>query len=542
MAAVALHFDLPPLQDRVAVIVRPAEIAAWLERLPMLNTAETSRALLERLAQLNRQPVEDDVRLKLIELLREPIHGMCLSLIAAYENLPLPLAGPAKVAADRVQELYGELANGYKRLAMTVSQRVHTTPAQRDVAALCMQRAIHCLARLLGAHYGRYLTPPAGTWHDLHGLYGYAEAEGIADAPVPDPLNPRGTASSVSHVYKQALLLGFADPYHLPPRMIEKVYRYLDAMAPLAQVTRAVPALRADCQFVMDLATDHAGVSDAETHAVTAEARYRFLNTVALAHAMHRQFTALQSGTAPELHGLASDFFAPNGADMLTRLLVAWGVHPKRRFPRMARNQLPVMVYVGLEAICRLANHDLPFERSSNIVGPMPRPPDRPVDSIEAADPANRAASGASWELLDESAGGFSLGRTSAPAQPVHVGDMIGARREGRSGNFDVATVRWVMHTPDGALRIGVQRLAPSAATVGIAPADAPESEFHVVLRLPAIAALQQPETLITPRGVFRPDRALVLDDGSRTHRIVATRLVNITGAFEHFQFRFGGT
>lgn len=537
MTAVALRFDLPPLQGQAAS-VRAPEIAKWIAGLPLVNTGESGRMLLERLAHLNGTAIEDGDRLQILECFREPVHGIALALIASYEQQPLPLSGPAAMAADRVQGLYTEMALGYERLAAAASQRANQTQAQRNHAALSVQRAVYYLCRALTVRYGLRHPAPAGIWRNLHDLYHYAETEGIADAPVADPLNSCVASSSVAHAYKQALLVNFADPYQLPARMIEKVHRYLDAMAPLAELSRAVPAMRPDCQFVLNLATDRAGIANAESVAVTTEARYRFMTTVALACAMHDQLTALRSGAAPPMHGLEAGFFAAQGADMLMRLLVAWGVHPKRRFARIARDRLPAMVHIGLEAICRVVNAGAPFERSSTLVGPLPRPPERPRgDDATAIDAPSAGERDVPWELLDESAGGFCLGRTHVAREPMHIGDLIcacGARK-----TADIGMIRWVMIEPGGAVRIGVQRLAPSAQAVGLYPPGGSDAGFHVVLRLPPIAALKQPDTLITSRGIFRPDRPLVLDDGARTHQIVATRLVNVTGSIEQFEYRF---
>jgi hypothetical protein len=540
MTAVALRFDLPPLQGQAAS-VRAPEIAKWITGLPLVNTGETGRMLIERLAHLNRTAIEDGDRLQILECFREPVHGIALALIASYEQQPLPVSGPAGVAANRVQGLYTEMALGYKRLAAAASQRANQTQAQRNHAALSAQRAVYYLCRAVTVRYGLHNPAPAGMWRNLHDLYHYAETEGIADAPVADALNPCVNASSVAHVYKQALLVSLADPYQLPARMIEKVHRYLDAMAPLAELARAVPAMRPDCQFVLNLATDRAGITNAEGAAVTTEARYRFMTTVALACAMHDQLTALRSGAAPPMHGLEAGFFAAQGADMLQRLLVAWGVHPKRRFARTAREHLPAEVHIGLEAICRAANAGAPFERSSTLVGPLPRTPERPRGGdATAVDAPWGGARDAPWELLDESAGGFCLGRAQAPPEPMRTGDLICAC--GSRKTADIGMIRWVMIEPGGAVRLGVQRLAPSARTVGLYPPDDPDAGFHVVLRLPPIAALKQPDTLITPRGIFRPDRPLVLDDGACTHQIVATRLANVTGSIEQFEYRFLAT
>lgn len=536
MAGVTLRFDLPSLSGQAGAPLAP-EIDKWIGSLPLLNTAESSRMLLDRLTRINRQALEEGDRLRVLERFREPVHGVCLALIASCELQTLPLRGSARDSAQRMQSLCSELAMGYQRLAADASSRVPGSDSQRAALALYLQRALHTMGRMLAGWFSRYSAPPPGTWRAIHELYRCAEASNIADATVPDPLNPCITAPRVIHAYFQALLLDLAGPYQMPRRMVEKVYRYLDAMAPLAQMTQAIPALRPDCQFVLNLSADRAGVSNVDSAAVTTEARYRFLNTAGLAAAMYAQYQALQKKQAPALHGLAPDFFGANGAEMLKRLLVAWGVHPRRRLPRLPRPHTATEVHIGLDTICQLVNRGLPFERSSNLVGPMPKPPDRLVQH-EAQNTSSISESGSMWEMENEGAGGLGLTCHTPPATPINVGELIAVRRGNSPHSLDVAMVSWVMYGAQDEMHLGAKRLSAAAATVGITQSENPDSSFHVALRLPALPALKQAESLITPHGYYQPGRELILDDGMRTHRITATKLTNLTGSFEQFEFK----
>jgi hypothetical protein len=222
---------------------------------------------------------------------------------------------------------------------------------------------------------------------------------------------------------------------------------------------------------------------------------------------------------------------------MLKRLLVAWGVHPRRRLPRVPRPHTATEAHIGLDIICQLVNRGLPFERSSNVVGPMPKPPDLPVQT-EAQSTSSMSECANLWEMENEGAGGLGLSCRTPPATPINVGEVIAVRRGNRPQSVDIAMVSWIMYGTEDDMHLGVQRLSASAATVGIIQSEHPDSSFHVAVRLPALPALKQAESLITPHGYFQPGRELILDDGMRTHRITATKLVNLTGSFEHFEFR----
>jgi hypothetical protein len=102
-----------------------------------------------------------------------------------------------------------------------------------------------------------------------------------------------------------------------------------------------------------------------------------------------------------------------------------------------------------------------------------------------------------------------------------------------------VGVIRWVRSTGVSNIEIGIQHLAPSADPVVIKTvnADGKESDFLPALLLPEIKPLKQPQTLVTHRGVFRPDTGVFMDNGCRLYHIAPTRLVEASHSFEQFSF-----
>ena len=95
----------------------------------------------------------------------------------------------------------------------------------------------------------------------------------------------------------------------------------------------------------------------------------------------------------------------------------------------------------------------------------------------------------------------------------------------------------WSRPRRELAVEIGVQRLSPSAAAVAILPQEESGDRYNLALALPEVHAMKQPATLITPRGFFKSGRILYLDNSYRTRPIKATKLVELSGAFERFQY-----
>ncbi len=536
-----LKFALPPLSGPVAANIDPAEIERRIADLPVLNAAESSHQLFSTLSQLNRQPLDDKVRLQLLELYRRPVHFVCAEQQKRYLGLPIPLPRDSRMVAERVHQFQTEMAYGYKRLVIGFREAGGREPETVSAAALATQRSIRYLTLVLARSYELYAPVPEGTWREIHQLYRYAETEGFTEVAVADELNAAVAHSSVGHAYKQALLLGFSDPYHLPAQLLPKIDRYLDAYAPLAQITPVTVALNPECQFLVDLENDRAGVANTDSLQVTAESRYRLLSTLGLARAMHQQLSGLRNGQQPPPDTLGKDFYANRGEDMLARLITSWGVNPRRYFPRTPKDGTEAEVVRGIDDINFCVNGGQTFTLSTAEVGPQPVRREISGQNPESGIPADRRTiSIEPWNLLEESAGGFSLMSTNTNIRHIHVGDLIAVRMAGhQTAGWGIAVVRWVQSPGSDQVEIGVQRLAPTAKPGAVAVNGASGNSFAIALRLPELRLLRQPETLITPCGSFKPRGILILDDGYRTYQIRPVRLVNLTGSFEQFEFAF---
>jgi hypothetical protein len=538
-----LILNVPPLTKRVLseIELRPARVEKQIAELPVLNVVETSRKLFSMINVNNRIEIEDGVRFELLELYRKPVHDLAVELQKQYLGQPLPLTDRQKVAAEQNRQFQIEMAFGYKRIVLngasaTPGERAAPSPAQ---TATAIERAIHHLAEAIAISYEIYSPYPIGAWQEIHSLYHYAETLKLVDAPVVDGLNKTVAVMSIAHAYKRALLLDLADPYHLPARLTAKVQHYLDRWANMSLILPASQTFDPTCQFLIDQNADHAGIAYTLETALDSPDHYRLLNTVELARNIHAQLTILMGGEKPATDGLDVNFFSEDTADLLRRLINVWGLHPKRGFRRTRGTQDKLDVAIGINPINYWLNNGSRFVVSSTFVGPIPLRTlvgaERKSAQVEQPD-----MEFATWDVLDESAGGFSLARQGLIRMRVRVGDLLSLRVPGAVNPWSLAAVRWVRSASPSEIEIGVQRMAPSAEPVVIklVAEDGKESDFLPAIRLPETRALNQPPSLITHCGVFRPQREIFLDDGLRLYRIVATQAVEITSAFERFQYQ----
>jgi len=546
MSAMHLRLSLPPRSDGEStdIVTRPADLERWIARLPILNPAETTQHLSRQLMGLNRAVLEDKVRLRLLEALRAPVHAVCLELQKAYIGLPQPLPDKPRMIASQVRLLLTEMAYGYKLIAFNSTAVPKIEQIDRDLMSITLHRAIRYLTEILFRGYELYGPPPEGTWFEIHQLYRYAELLGITDAAIEDPFNTTTSQVSISHAYKHALLLDFSDPYHLPARMLAKINHYLERYASLAELSPGIAALKSHCQFLLNLDHDRAGAVNTEASPITTEVRYRLLNTTNLARVVHQQLLVLQAGQTPDPEGLEKDFFSQFGQDLLVRMIQAWGVNPKRVFTRSPRENVRREVVSGIEAINFFVNHGDRFTPSTNEVGPQPRrtaigPTSGAHNRIQQQ--SSTTPSSMAWDLVDESAGGYALARSGGHSEPVRVGDLVASRIQGENpvNGWEIGVVRWVRTSGPDSIEMGVQRLSPVASAVAVLPIEDTQDRFFLALTLPEVKPMKQPSTLITARGFYKPNRVFYLDNAYRTRQIRALKLVELTGAFERFQYEF---
>jgi len=146
---------------------------------------------------------------------------------------------------------------------------------------------------------------------------------------------------------------------------------------------------------------------------------------------------------------------------------------------------------------------------------------------------------------LNESPGGYRIlwqpGANKNRYINALVGELIGIReyRDNETHQWSVGVIRWMKHTgTKKQLELGVQKIAPHAisASVQIVKKIKTQGPFVRTLILPEIKSINQPMTLITP-NTYSVGNTLKLSVFNDKIFIKLTRLVEMTGAFSHFQF-----
>src|SRR5688572_5017942 len=78
--------------------VRPKQVKAWIDSLPLAQSMDTARKMSGHLAQVNRSKVDNDTRLAILDAYRMPAATALEELDAVYAKATMPLAPRAREA------------------------------------------------------------------------------------------------------------------------------------------------------------------------------------------------------------------------------------------------------------------------------------------------------------------------------------------------------------------------------------------------------------------------------------------------------------
>lgn len=561
-----LHIQQRKFTGEAGFDADPAAVSRWVKALPMANSGETTRRLYHALGALNHLDLPAPQRFRDLEQLRPPLFYVLEIMKKHVVGQSLPLNEKAGKIARLRAELLRAMGDGYK---LVVLEQVSGHGSRRDTRILntALHRAMHCLVQQLLVNYQVYGQWPAHVWSDIHRLYRYAETQDLHRFAVEDMEGTGQATCTIEDLYRQILLLTLACPYRMRHGEAEAVYNRLARWAPHARLT-APPEGGQDTAvlFMANLDSDEPPTYLSLHHGTLDPAHCRLLDTAGLAEDVRAALAEAHQKPGGEL-----------SENALRRLMLAWGVMPKRRFSRR-RQSARVSVAMGLSATHYFVSGEAVF---SPAEGDLTRGPGRehpesgagvpdmePLKPSEAWElepvsfdqhtpiqPTRRHAvtlpadlgenDGQStfhahdWHMINVSAGGYCLLWDSTENSRAQVGELVGIREHDDPDAFHwrLGTIRW-MKSATG-LELGVQMLSPGAVAVGARPypATSREPRYSRCLLLPEITALEQPATLLMTAPPFRVGGTAIISSHGREVKVRLTRQMENTGSYAQFQF-----
>ncbi len=548
-------FNIPEQhkRDKRSFDTRPRVVELWVAALPMGNVGETARLVYGALHEVNRLKLPWEERFRFLELFRPPVHYVQRNLGKRYTGMAFPLPPKTRRIAQLSQQLHAEMALGYKSAISDMLEGFFLTRDKRALSTL-IHRCIRYLSRSLLTSYQIYAPHPENSWFELHHIYLQAAHRKLDQRPVADPEDKILPESSIARLYKQILLLALASPYRLRQGEAEGVYGALARWAAQAAILPFDAPEADQALFVVHMD------SDDEPEYRTFDRRNcdselcRLIDTRQLTPVLKEELSKAKHTERPEL--------SPN---LLRRLIVAWGVAPKREYSRVDR-EVRVEAVVGLtalfQAIAELGGFEIEAHRSqfeSKVIRSATQPDDSgdvwnacmpkevdttyfktlqpPPERQETKQAAQRYKMHR-WVVLNESAGGFRVAIQGDREAQVQVGELVGLR-SGEMQRWTTGVIRWIREADEGGLEIGVQALSPAAIPVAVRRLSrgSETAEYQRALLLPRLEAIGSGESLLLPIRLFSRGDELRLRDSGTEIDITLAKPMETTGSFIQFGF-----
>lgn len=575
--------------DDLGLDPRREGVQRWLSDLPLVNLDHSVEALLEMLRRVNDARLSTVQRRELLNTLATTVSEIGDTLRDRFVRTLLPLPNRARLQFDNACELHRQLAIGYKILwtELLIHEPDRSSPILVEAVYGCVQR----LALLLMEHYLIYAPEPGGLWRELHALLRLAERRGIAERG----LRKERGSSTVVGLYKHAVLLASANPFHLMQEEAFTVYRLLHKLAPGCDINFERPPNRLSC-FVADLKTDSAPRFLPPNQQVTA-AEPRFFVCQRLVDAIDRRMQELNDPDNESTRSL-SRLARHMQHDMLTRLRGSWGRSSEREHERSTRLGT-LTVAMGLSATHYFCTEGKAFTPELDEIrihtGRTPKggadpglslvPLDfepwraeeaetrfeagineprrsefdgesqaldvwekiyatrgkKDADVADADGTLKPLYASTTWELKNQSAGGLCLAYSAQRSLPLKVGDIVGYRQDSvDTANWIVAAVRWLHVNEDGSMRMGIMRLANNArgvATRAVVGAGK-GGEYFRSLIAPNVPLEAEDATLIAPATIYEQGTVLAINIGGSIQYVRLKDRLESSKSFSRFRFR----
>lgn len=528
----------------------PKYARAWLESLPLADSAEAAREIYQALYTVNRAELKLQSRLELMRLYGPVVATVCQGLQSHLVHAVPPLGPKKRQLAEFIRRLHIEMAYGYKCCLRDLSRsRVLLRRKSRSLS--CIERALYHLSEVLLRSYLVYLPYPASTWRETHELYRAAESLGAVDDPI-EAQEQGAEPVTIGERYVQTLLLGLANPYQLPHSTAQQLNNFLAHWTKQARITTQVDPRDPSGYFLVDLTADTPPVPlTKKSHELDPHARV--LDTRLLLQILQQFVARLEAGEPIEKLGLGVDYLDSACIDLLHRMTRALGESARRRYTRRQRST-NVFICVGLNAIHFFANGQRTFTSYLHTFPWLDRS-DPSKDGLDTAfveldeDDVKREQAPVTlgdalaslpadshrvdrWQLRDIGPQGMALARYGDAVTPTRVGELIGVQQPSDLGHWRAAVIRWVKSPETNSVEVGVELLA--AGVTPIAARSISGANVYPGLLLSAAEVMHRPATLIVPRGACHVGEELeLIEEGAETRRVRILRLVERTGAFE---------
>lgn len=540
---------------------QPKYIDEWYDNLPRAHLGEFSRAIRHALLETNRTIVPNKERFYFLQTITQFIDEIINLFQGKYVGISASLSSRNIQLVKLIREILKELTIGYKIIVSAVHNQRGLFTNQYLLIDSIYYSLLH-MHQTLTNEYLIYTAAPPLLWKELHVLYCFSRIHNLNDYAVSYPHRGKNKSRTIDNIYLQTLLLALANPYQLSQEDTLHIKKSLKYWVPFCRLYKPETNGKPVGLFAVDLKKDDPpcfhGQLDLDSE------HFLMLDTSLLTKEIREILLSPTEKAGNSLVTELQDSISSMSKTTLKRLLLSWGLLSKRQYPRHKTSHT-VDVLIGLTSIHHyitdLANENKSWQRPARFVSKL-KTPDHVDDKqnnpwdfglrVQAAvinDKSTKAelseVATASSRLphyrlntVNESAGGYCLLWEQEGDTPLNVGDLICVvESSDKPQNYTICVIRW-MRKKDAVIIVGSEVLTPEAKAVRIqlAPKNNHTKDFSYALLLPALKAINRPDTLITS-SFFRKENKVLLHQGNSQKHIHLSRLMQSNKRFKQFQY-----
>lgn len=558
----------------------PRKVKKWLAQLSRASMGDMTRQIYNSLVDLNRQEMPPKYRIANMELFHESIELILEHLRKHFINRSLPLPDKSLKIINLNQALLREITHGYKIILFEVANGIAKLDEKNTI--LAAHRAITNTAFLILRASQIYASVPRGSWWDVNHIYQFICNKGWQKRTIPGK-DKKSPAITLEQAYKKLVLFSLSRPHALRHSETERVFKHLDEWNTMVHLKNMPLPSEQDRCFSIQLKVD-APPTCVNTAAHQNDANFIGIDTETLVK-------QIKSMSADKSKGY--DTISTNDGltqETLRTLSSSWSICAKRRFSRSEKHG-NIAASIGLPSIYnsiyeelhptedeeansqgaafslesidtdfdydRADNYDSTLITHPNLNSSMKNSLPNTWDMIASGNVLTDTFIGElksreqesynlhkedddlHWEVINVSAGGYSLHWDSDTTSKAQVGELIGIREKEADHSYQwrAGIIRWMQYTQGTGLDIGVQVLSPKVITATIQRIGKEHEDPFECLMLPGIKPIKQPTTLLMPSHAFKIGDTLKINVYERTIDIKLSHVAEHTGSFTQFQF-----
>lgn len=550
-----LRISVVPLQQKKLTFCDGSlgGLEAWAKKLPLANVGASAKLLFQAIKELNITEMGSIQRYKMLELIRGHIYSVCQLLDKRIMKQSVNLAEGEIKVVTLAQTLQGQLASGYKRIV--VDEMTSKKKETQKVFTFAAHRAISDISQTILRSYQLYSPHPQNAWLELHQLHKLAQIKKVDHYSVKDSQLKHITECSIGQAYIRIMLVGTSKPNQLRQSELKQLFTATELWTGLVKIT---PAEDVHSLFVILPNKDFAPV-------------YRSLIKADAGHEMRGLLSkTLVIALQKHQHKDATTITVPEDiqANLLQHVIHAWGNMIERNFRRSSSSG-EVDLAIGL-----LSSHYFYSKENSfphlldqwNIEISEEQPQKLSEDvwdnSFDAGNNMSMDSENIAFDSIafmkqhgehedtgpkgsfihakisNTSLGGYGMELEQAP-NSVQTGELVVIREPGHN-TWNLGSIRWIRSRQKQATQLGIELIAPNAEPVAVRILNktGENGKYLRGLRLPALPAIGQEETLILPILPFKVGSKAELADGDEIQRIQLLKRQKTSRSFVQYSYQ----